>query len=130
MTEKIPQLMSERQIADDPRYQMFKMTVEFLFDHHYFQTAATLVAEYLTQIRRLESAESSGALSTSSVKVAAVIWQNEVRGFSVWWSRGSAETLLAELESKGRTTFVKELSEELAKTAERPGWLRPGQSGD
>ena len=107
--------LSEEQLASDPRIAMRKLAFEFLLQQEYFATAATMVAEFIGTIQRLEAAESSGNLSVPSVKAAAILWRNEVRGFKYWF--GSIDDdigrLMKELAVNGIQSFVADLSVEL-----------------
>lgn len=103
-------------IADEPRVGMLKIVVEFLMQQHYFCAAATMVAEHLGQIHRIEAAESSGRLSKMSVKTASVIWQNEVQSFKYWYGANDdvkIAQLLQECTDKGVQKFVEDLTTEL-----------------
>ena len=75
-----------------------------------------MVAEYIGTIRRLEAAENSGNLSLPSVKAAAILWRNEIRGFKFWFgtnSDGTIADLMQQLADKGIQKFVADLAVEL-----------------
>ena len=57
--------------ATDPRVLMLRLVFEFLLQQNYFGSAAMMVAEHLSQILRIEAAESSGNLSTHSLGTAS-----------------------------------------------------------
>lgn len=106
-------------VANDPRVGMLKIVFEFLLQQHYFCAAATMVAEHLRQIQRIEAAESSGRLSSASVKTASVIWQNEVQGFKYWFGANDdvkIAQLLQECSDKGMQKFIEDLAIELRTT--------------
>ena len=108
--------LTEGQLAADPRIEMRRLTFEFLLQQEYFGTAAMMVAEYFTHIQRIEAAESSGNLSTTSLKSAAILWRNEIKGFKHWFGADDDETiarLMQELADKGMAQFVSELAVEL-----------------
>jgi len=108
--------LSEEQLATDPRIGMRRLAFEFLLQQEYFATAAMMVAEFIGAIQRLEAAESSGNLSLPSVKAAAILWQNEVKGFKYWFGTNDDEAiarLMKELVDKGIQKFVAEMSVEL-----------------
>jgi hypothetical protein len=108
--------MTEEQLASDPRVAMRKLAFEFLLQQEYFATAATMVAEFIGTIQRIEAAESSGNLSVPSVKAAAVLWRNEIKGFKYWFGSdddGSIGRLMTELADNGMQTFVANLAVEL-----------------
>jgi len=111
-----PQDLTEEQLATDPRIAMRRMTFEFLLHQEYFASAAMMVAEFIQTIQRLEAAESSGNLSLPSVKAAAILWRNEVKGFKYWFGASDDEEiakLMQELADKGIQKFVSELAVEL-----------------
>jgi hypothetical protein len=108
--------LSEEQLASDPRIAMRKLAFEFLLQQGYFATAATMVVEFIGTIQRLETAESSGNLSVPSVKAAAILWRNEVRGFKYWFNANGNDTigrLMKELADNGIQNFVSNLAVEL-----------------
>jgi hypothetical protein len=108
--------LTEEQLAADPRIGMRRLAFEFLLQQEYFGTAAMMVAEFIATIQRIEDAESSGNLSPQSVKSAANLWQNEIKGFKHWYSAPDDETidgLMQELADKGMQQFVSELAVEL-----------------
>jgi hypothetical protein len=108
--------LSEEQLAADPRVGMRRLAFEFLLQQEYFGTAAMMVAEYIATIQLLEAAESSGRLSVPSVKQAAILWRNEIRGFKHWCGATEDETiarLMRELADKGVSQFVEDLAVEL-----------------
>ena len=110
------QELTEEQLAADPRIAMRRMTFEFFLQQEYFATAATMVAEYIGTIQRLEAAESSGNLSVPSVKQAAILWLNEIRGFKYWFGANddaAIADLMQKLVDKGIQKFVTELAVEL-----------------
>jgi len=118
MTEPLNELtnLSEEQLAADPRIGMRRLAFEFLLQQEYFGTAAMMVAEYIGTIRRLEAAENSGNLSLPSVKAAAILWRNEIRGFKFWFgtnSDGTIADLMQQLADKGIQKFVADLAVEL-----------------
>ena len=118
MTEPLDKLtdLSEEQLAADPRIGMRRLAFEFLLQQEYFGTAAMMVAEYIGTIRRLEAAENSGNLSLPSVKAAAILWRNEIRGFKFWFgtnSDGTIADLMQQLADKGIQKFVADLAVEL-----------------
>ena len=118
MTEPLNELtnLSEEQLAADPRIGMRRLAFEFLLQQEYFGTAAMMVAEYIGTIRRLEAAENSGNLSLPSVKAAAILWRNEIRGFKFWFSANDDATiarLMQQLTDKGIQKFVADLAVEL-----------------
>ena len=117
--------LTEAQLAVDPRIALLRMTFEFLVQQQYFGAAATMVAEYIDAIRRLEVAESSGNLSVPSVKAAAILWRREVKGFKHWYGADDDETIarmMQNLTDNGVQNFVYELAVELQVN-------RPGESG-
>ena len=107
--------LSEEQLASDPRIAMRKLAFEFLLQQEYFATAATMVAEFLGTIQRLEAAESSGNLSVPSVKAAAILWRNEIKGFRYWFGSEDDDIgrLMKELAVNGIQSFVAKLTVEL-----------------
>jgi len=108
--------LTEEQLATDPRVGIRRLAFEFLLQQEYFATAAMMVAEFIGTIQRLEAAESSGNLSVPSVKAAAILWRNEVRGFKFWFNANDDEEiarLIRELAEKGAQKFVSELAIEL-----------------
>ena len=118
MIEPINELadLSEEQLAADPRIGMRRLAFEFLLQQEYFGTAAMMVAEYIGTIRRLEAAENSGNLSLPSVRQAAILWRNEIRGFKYWFSTnddGTIADLMQQLADKGIQKFVADLAVEL-----------------
>ena len=75
-----------------------------------------MVAEFIATILRIEAAENSGNLSTPSVKTAAILWRNELKGFKFWYGADDDATiarLMQELADKGTQMFVAELAVEL-----------------
>lgn len=75
-----------------------------------------MVAEFIAHIQRLEAAESSGNLSPQSVKSAAILWRNEIKGFKHWFGAGDDETiarLMRELADKSIQQFVADLAFDL-----------------
>ena len=95
---------------------MLRLVFEFLLQQNYFGSAAMMVAEHLSQILRIEAAESSGNLSTHSLGTASVIWQQEVTGFKFWYGCPDDSTIaimLRELARKGMRQFVADLAVEL-----------------
>lgn len=111
----LPEL-TEEQLAADPRIAMRRMTLEFLIQQEYFTTAAMMVAEYIGTVQRIEAAESSGNLSPPSVKQAAILWRNEIKGFKYWFGAKDDATiaeLMQKLVDNGIETFVTELAVEL-----------------
>ena len=108
--------LSEEQLVADPRIGMRRLAFEFLLQQEYFGTAAMMVAEYIGTIQRLEAAENSGNLSLPSVRQAAILWRNEIRGFKFWFGANDDATiarLMQQLADKGIQTFVAELAAEL-----------------
>jgi hypothetical protein len=108
--------LTEDQLATDPRVGMRKLAFEFLLQQEYFGTAATMVAEFIGTIQRLETAESSGNLSVPSVKAAAILWRNEIKGFKYWFNANGNDTigrLMKELAVNGIQNFVSNLAVEL-----------------
>ena len=108
--------LSEEQLAVDPRIGMRRLAFEFLLQQEYFSTAATMVAEFIVQVQRLEAAESSGNLSVPSLRSAAIVWRREVRGFKYWYGADDDSTIarmMQELTDKGMQTFISELAVEL-----------------
>lgn len=85
--------LTETQLASDPRIAMRRMTFEFLLQQEYFATAAMMVAEYIQTIQRPEAAENSGNLSLPSVKAAAILWLNEVKGFKYWFGASDDDAI-------------------------------------
>jgi len=111
-----PQDLTEEQLVIDPRIGMRRLAFEFLLQQEYFATAAMMVAEYIGTIQRLEAAESSGNLSLPSVKAAAILWRNEVKGFKYWFGASDDDAiarLMQELVDKGIQKFVSDLAIEL-----------------
>jgi hypothetical protein len=124
MTEPMTELadLSDEQLAIDPRVGMLRIAFEFLIQQQYFGAAATMVAEHLAHIHRIEAAENSGNLSVPSVKTAASIWRREVKGFKHWYGANDDATiarLMQNLTDKGIQQFVAELEVELQ--VNRPG---------
>ena len=118
MNEPLDKLtdLSEEQLAADPRIGMRRLAFEFLLQQEYFGTAAMMVAEYIGTIRRLEAAENSGHLPVPSVRQAAILWRNEIRGFKFWFSANDDATiarLMQQLADKGIQKFVADLAVEL-----------------
>ena len=77
-----------------------------------------IVAEYIGTVQRIEAAECSGNLSLPSVKQAAILWRNEIRGFKHWFSANDDATiadLMQKLVDKGIERFVTELAVELVR---------------
>lgn len=110
------QELTDEQLAADPRIALRRMTFEFLLQQQYFATAATMIAEFIQTIQRLEAAESSGNLSVPSVKQAAILWRNEIKGFKHWFGTNNDEEiarLMQQLVNKGFQTFVADLVVEL-----------------
>lgn len=108
--------LTEEQLAVDPRIGMRGLAFEFLIQQEYFGAAAMMVAEHIDSIQRLEAAERSGNLSVSSVKAAAVLWRNEIKGFKHWYRTDNDATIarmMQELTDKGVQKFVSELAVEL-----------------
>ena len=108
--------LTEEQLATDPRVGMRRLAFEFLLQQEYFATAAMMVAEFIGTIQRLEAAESSGNLSVPSVKAAAILWRNEVKGFKYWFGSNDDDgiaRLMKELGDKGIQKFVSDLAVEL-----------------
>ena len=108
--------LTEEPLTADPRIGMRRLAFEFLLQQEYFGTAAMMVAEFIAHIQRLETAESSGNLSPQSVKSAAILWRNEIKGFKHWYSADDDETiarLMRELADKGIQQFVADLAVEL-----------------
>jgi hypothetical protein len=108
--------LTEEQLASDPRIGMRKLAFEFLLQQEYYGTAAMMVAEFIGTIQRLEAAENSGMLSVPSVKAAAVLWRNEIRGFKYWYGANDDDTvarLMKELADNGIQKFVADLAVEL-----------------
>lgn len=108
--------LSDEQLAADPRIGMRRLAFEFLLHQEYFGTAAMMVADFIATIQRLEAAESSSLLSTLSVKQAAILWRNEIKGFKHWYGADGDETigtLMQELADKGVQQFVADLAVEL-----------------
>jgi hypothetical protein len=118
MAQPLVQLqdLSDEQLACDGRVGMQRLLLEFLLQQEYFTTAAMMIAEYIASIQRLEEIERSGLLSTPSIKQAAILWRNEVRGFKHWYKADNDETiaeLMQELSEKGFQQFVYDLALEL-----------------
>ena len=118
MTEPLNELpdLTEAQLATDPRIGMRRLSFEFLLQQEYFGTAATMVAEFMSHVQRIEAAESSGNLSVPSVKQAAILWRNEIKGFKYWYGADDDATiakLMQELADKGMSQFVADLAVEL-----------------
>lgn len=118
MTDSLNELtdLSDEQLAADPRIGLRRLTFEFLLQQEYFATAAMMVAEFIGHIQRLEEAESSGHLFVSSVKSAAILWRNEIKGFKHWFGAPDDETiarLMRELADNGIQQFVADLAVEL-----------------
>ena len=118
MSEPMVELadLSEEQLAVDPRVGMLRIAFEFLLQQQYFGAAATMVAEHLAHIHRIEATENSGNLSVPSVKTAASIWRREVKGFKHWFGANDDATiagLMQQLADKGIQQFVAELAVEL-----------------
>ena len=118
MIEPINELadLSEEQLAADPRIGLRRLAFEFLLQQEYFGTAAMMVAEYIGTIQRLEAAENSGNLSLPSVKTAAILWRNEIRGFKYWFGTnddGTIADLMQQLADKGIQKFMADLAVEL-----------------
>ena len=108
--------LSEEQLAVDPRIGMRRLVFEFLLHQQYFGTAAMMVAEFNASIQRIEAAENSGNLSVSSVKTAAILWRNEIKGFKYWFGANDDVTiarLMQELADKWMLTFAADLAVEL-----------------
>ena len=72
--------LSEEQLAAEPRIGIRRLVFEFLLQQKYFGTAAMMIAEFIATIQRIEAAENSGNLSVPSVKAAAILWRNEIKG--------------------------------------------------
>ncbi len=107
---------SDDPIASDPRVVLLRMVFDFLLQQQYYGAAATMVAEHLSQIQRIERAESSGKLSPESVRAAATVWQREFQAFKYWYGADDDATiarLMQELADKGMQQFVVELAVEL-----------------
>ena len=118
MTEPLNELpdLTEAQLATDPRIGMRRLSFEFLLQQEYFGTAATMVAEFMSHVQRIEAAESSGNLSVPSVKQAAILWRNEIKGFKYWYGADDDATiarLMQELADKGMSQFIVDLAVEL-----------------
>ena len=108
MTEPGLTDLSKEQLADDPRIGMRRLAFEFLLHQEYFG-AAMMVAEYISQIQRIEAAENSGNLSAPSVKAAAILWRNEIKGFKYWYGAdddAKIAQLMQELTDKGMPQFL------------------------
>ena len=76
----------------------------------------------VAHIHRVEAAENSGNLPISSVKAAAILWRNEVKGFKYWFGADNDATiarLMQELTDNGVQTFVADLAVQLQ--VDRPG---------
>jgi hypothetical protein len=124
MTEPLNELpdLTEAQLATDPRIGMRRLSFEFLLQQEYFGTAATMVAEFMSHVQRIEAAESSGNLSVPSVKQAAILWRNEIKGFKYWYGADDDATiarLMQELTDKGVSQFIVDLAVEFQ--VSRPG---------
>ncbi len=107
---------SDDPIASEPRVLLFRMMFGFLLQQQYFGAAATMVAENLSQLHRIERAESSGNLSPESVRAAATDWQWEFQAFKYWYGADDDTViarLLRELAEKGMQPFVVDLAIEL-----------------
>ena len=83
----------EERLAADARIGMRKLVFEVLPQQEYFNAAAMMVAEYFIFIQRIEAGENSGNLSHSSVKAAAILGRNEIKGFNT----GSGQTPMSQL---------------------------------
>ena len=108
--------LTEEQLAADPRIGMRRLAFEMLLQQEYFGTAAMMVAEYIGTIRRLEAAENSGHLPVPSVRQAAILWRNEIRGFKFWFGAPDDATisdLMRVLADTGVQQFVADLTVEL-----------------
>jgi hypothetical protein len=115
MTDPLNELtdLTEDQLAADPRIGMRKIVFEFLLHQQYFGAAAMMVAEFIASIQQIEAAENSGNLSVPSVKTAAILWRNEIKGFKYWYGTNDDATiarLMLELADKGMQQFVAELA--------------------
>ena len=95
MTDPLNELsdLTEVQLATDPRIGMRRLAFEFLLHQEYFGAAAMMIAEFIASIQRLEAAENSGNLSVPSVKTAAILWRNEIKGFKYWYGANDDETI-------------------------------------
>jgi len=118
MNEPLDKLtdMSEEQLAADARVGMRRLAFEFLLQQEYFGTAAMMVAEFIATIQRIEAAENSGNLPVPSVKAAAILWRNEIRGFKFWYGATDDATisdLMRVLADIGVQQFVADLTVEL-----------------
>ena len=118
MNEPLNELidLSDEQLAADPRIGMRRLAFEFLLQQEYFGTAAMMVAEYIGTIPRLEAAENSGHLPVPSVKTAAILWRNEIKGFKYWFGAPDDATisdLMRVLADTGVQQFVADLTVEL-----------------
>ena len=105
--------MSEEQLAADARVGMRRLAFEFLLQQEYFGTAAMMVAEFIATIQRIEAAENSGHLPVPSVKAAAILWRNEIKGFKYWYGANDDATIsisMQNLSDKGMEQFVAELA--------------------
>ena len=108
--------LSEEQLAADPRIGMRRLAFEFLLQQEYFGTAAMMVFEFIATIQRIEATENSGNLSLPSVKAAAILWRNEMRGFKFWFGAnddGTIADLMQQLADKGIQKFMADLAVEL-----------------
>ena len=115
MTDPLTDL-TEEQLVADPRIGMRRLAFEFLLQQEYFGTAATMVAEFIATIQRIEAAENSGNLSAPSVKSAAFLWRNEIKGFKYWFGAPDDATisdLMRVLADIGVQQFVADLTVEL-----------------
>ena len=111
-----PRHLSDEQLACDGRVGMQRLLLEFLLQQEYFTTAAMMIAEYIASIQRLEEIERSGLLSTPSIKQAAILWRNEIKGFKHWCGADDDETiarLMQQLADTGIQQFVADLAVEL-----------------
>jgi hypothetical protein len=59
-----------------------------------------MIVEFIATIQRLEAAESSGRLSVSSLKQAAILWRNEFRGFKHWSAGAELIQAVSRLSSR------------------------------
>ena len=116
MTEPDLSDLTEEQLASDPRIGMRTLAFEFPLQQEYFGTAAMMVAEFIATIQRIEAAENSGHLPVPSVRDAAILWRNEIKGFKHWFGADNDATisrLMQELTDKGMQQFVVDLAVEL-----------------
>ena len=63
--------------------------------------------------QRIDAAESSSDLLVPSVKAAAILWRNEIKGFKYWYGASDDATiarLMQNLTDNGVQTFVAELA--------------------